>query len=283
MVILLCHGVTMALRKKNYLNNRDLLKEIHKSKNTYCSYISEEDSQFDIILPSVEKINRNTISQARKNRADRIAKQNYETAVLSGESVKQDQFSIDHKTIEKTELVFRIITWDHIPEEPGRKKNPKNLQDHYTKLNFPPFQHYRLNENDEPYCVGKSHWTGGMENGYFSLDHGQITNKLAKMFMMMCERYGNKWNWRGYTYNDEMKSQALLQLAQVGLQFDESKSQNPFAYYTATITNSFTRILNTEKKNQNIRDDMLEMNGYNSSFGRQIDAHMKWKEDTGQL
>lgn len=283
MVILLCHGATMALRKKNYLNNRDLLKEIHKSKNTYCSYISEEDSQYDIILPSVEKINRNTISQARKNRADRIAKQNYETAILSGESVKQDQFSIDHKTIEKTDLVFRIITWDHIPEEPGRKKNPKNLQDHYTKLNFPPFQHYRLNENDEPYCVGKSHWTGGMENGYFSLDQGQITNKLAKMFMMMCERYGNKWNWRGYTYNDEMKSQALLQLAQVGLQFDESKSQNPFAYYTATITNSFTRILNTEKKNQNIRDDMLEMNGYNSSFGRQIDAHMKWKEDTGQL
>jgi hypothetical protein len=99
--------------------------------------------------------------------------------------------------------------------------------------------------------------------------------------MMMCERYGNKWNWRGYTYNDEMKSQALLQLAQVGLQFDESKSQNPFAYYTATITNSFTRILNTEKKNQNIRDDMLEMNGYNSSHNRQLDAHIKWKEDTG--
>ena len=281
MVILLCHGVTMALRKKNYLNNKDLLKEIHKSKNTYCSYINEEDSQYDIILPSIEKINRNSISQARKNRADRIAKENWEAALEQGERIKQDQFSIDHKTIEKTDLVFRIITWDHIPEEPGRKKNPKNIQDHYTKLNFPPFQHYRLDENNVPYCVGKSHWTGGMENGYFSLDHGTMTNKLAKMFMMMCERYGNKWNWRGYTYNDEMKSQALLQLAQVGLQFDESKSQNPFAYYTATITNSFTRILNTEKKNQNIRDDMLEMNGYNSSHSRQLDAHMKWKEDTG--
>lgn len=281
MVILLCHGVTMALRKKNYLNNRDLLKEIHKSKNTYCSYVNDDDSQYDIILPSLDKINRNTISQARKNRADRIARQNYEQAFLDGESVKQDQFSIDYKSIEKTDLVFRIITYSHIPEDGGRKKNPKNIQDHYTKLNFPPFQHYRINENDESYCVGKSHWIGGMENGYFSIDHGQMTNKLARMFMMMCERYGNKWNWRGYTYNDEMKSQALLQLAQVGLQFDESKSQNPFAYYTATITNSFTRILNTEKKNQNIRDDMLEMNGYNSSHSRQLDAHMQWKEDTG--
>lgn len=277
----MCRGVTMALRKKNYLNNKDLLKEIHKSKNTYCSYVSENDSQYDIILPSIEKINRNSISQARKNRADRIAKQNYENAILAGESVKLDQFTLDYKTIEKSDLVFRIITYAHIPEEAGRKKNPKNVQDHYVKLNFPPFQHFKIDDNDQPYCVGKSHWIGGMENGYFKLDHGQMTNKLAKMFMMMCERYGNKWNWRGYTYNDEMKSQALLQLAQVGLQFDESKSQNPFAYYTATITNSFTRILNTEKKNQNIRDDMLEMNGYNSSFGRQMDAHIKWKEDTG--
>jgi hypothetical protein len=63
--------------------------------------------------------------------------------------------------------------------------------------------------------------------------------------------------------------QALLQLSQIGLQFDESKSQNPFAYYTAAITNSFTRILNIEKKNQNIRDDILEMNGLNPSWTRQ--------------
>jgi len=53
------------------------------------------------------------------------------------------------------------------------------------------------------------------------------------------------------------------------LQFDESKSQNPFAYYTAAITNSFTRILNIEKKMQNIRDDILEINGLNPSWTRQ--------------
>jgi hypothetical protein len=66
-----------------------------------------------------------------------------------------------------------------------------------------------------------------------------------------------------------MRSQALLQLSQIGLQFDESKSQNPFAYYTAAITNSFTRVLNIEKRNQNIRDDILEMNNYNPSYTRQ--------------
>ena len=36
----------------------------------------------------------------------------------------------------------------HFPErkqeEPGRKKNPKNIADTKTKLNFPPFQHYKF-------------------------------------------------------------------------------------------------------------------------------------------
>ena len=67
-----------------------------------------------------------------------------------------------------------------------------------------------------------------------------------------------------------MRGQALLQLSQIGLQFDESKSQNPFAYYTAAITNSFTRVLNVEKRNQNIRDDMLQEAGAMPSFTRQI-------------
>ena len=108
-----------------------------------------------------------------------------------------------------------------------------------------------------------------MQNGNFSVDHGKMTNQLAMMYMKLCERYGTRANWRGYTYNDEMQSQALMQLSQIGLQFDESKSDNPFAYYTAAITNSFTRILNIEKKNQSIRDDLLEFNGMMPSFTRQ--------------
>ena len=65
-----------------------------------------------------------------------------------------------------------------------------------------------------------------------------------------------------------MRGQAILQLTQIGLQFDESKSNNPFAYYTAAVTNSFVRIINIEKRNQNIRDDLLEINGMNPSYSR---------------
>jgi hypothetical protein len=283
--------------KVNYLNNRDILKEIHLSKNTYCSYLDPvQDHQYDIILPSVLKINQRTIAEARRNRADRL---------------KREGIIVDPKKIANTDLVFRITVWEHIPMAP--KKIPKTatkkkkiedifelelleeddplaelieepvLDPKHIRLNFPPFYHYRLNANKEPFQVGKSHWIGDFERGEFSKDHGQMTRKLATMFMKLCERYATRSNWRGYTYNEEMRGQALLQLSQIGLQFDESKSQNPFAYYTAAITNSFTRILNLEKKNQNIRDDMLEMNGLNPSWTRQNAGKKKPDQAPGEI
>ena len=90
------------------------------------------------------------------------------------------------------------------------------------------------------------------------------------MFLKLVERYSHRSNWRGYTYVDEMRGQALLQLSEVGLKFNEAKSDNPFAYYTAAITNSFTRVLNLEKRNQTIRDDILIDTGHLPSFSRQI-------------
>jgi hypothetical protein len=231
----------------------------------------------------VEKINQRTVAEARRNRADRIRR---ETGV-----------DVDPKKIPNTDLVFRITCWEHIPMAPKKitksQQKKKKIEDileldpldeddplaellevpvldeKHVRLNFPPFYHYRLDENKMPYLVGKSHWRGDLDKGEFSKDHGTMTRTLATMFMKLCERYATRSNWRGYTYNEEMRGQALLQLSQIGLQFDESKSQNPFAYYTAAITNSFTRILNLEKKNQNIRDDMLEQAGLNPSWTRQ--------------
>jgi hypothetical protein len=257
------------MRKVNYLNNKDILKEIHKSKSSFCSFVDPDYHQFDIILDSVDKINIRTIAEAKRNKAKRLSTADYDARKAAGEKVKQAECEVDYRKITKEELIFRIMTFDHIPEEPGRKKNPKTVADTKVKLNFPPFQHYKFNDEGELQCVGKSHWSGGMENGSFDLRGGKATNELAKMWMKLCDRYATRGNVRGYTYNDEMRGQAILQLAQIGLQFDESKSNNPFAYYTAAVTNSFVRIINIEKRNQNIRDDILEMNDLNPSYTRQ--------------
>lgn len=254
--------------KVNYLNNKDLLEEIHKSKNTYCSFVKPEYHRYDIILPNIDKINIRTIAEAKRAQAKRLSVKQYEDRKASGEKVKLADCEIDYKKIPKTDLIFRIMTFDHIPINNTRKKNPKTTADGRDKVNFPPFQHWKFNEEDVLVCVGKSHWKGSIEKGKFNKDHGQITNTLARMYIKLCERYATRGNVRGYTYNDEMRGQAILQLTQIGLQFDESKSDNPFAYFTAAVTNSFVRIINIEKRNQVIRDDLLEINGMNPSYSR---------------
>lgn len=281
------------MRKVNYLNNKDILKEIHKSKLTYCSFSTPNVTSYDVIVGNVDKINKKSVAEARKMRAERLAKEQQEVDLLNGTKKKLDEYLLPSAKIPVTDVVFRVMTWEHIPiDEAKQKKADAKLAEEmedddifeteyddpslapkapakYVKVNFPPFKHFQVTEDFEPVCVGISHWKGGIVDGTFSKDHGQMTPKLAHMFIKLCERYATRSNWRGYTYNDEMRSQALLQLSQIGLQFDESKSQNPFAYYTAAITNSFTRVLNIEKRNQNIRDDILEMNNYTPSYTRQ--------------
>ena len=262
------------MKRVNYLNNRDLLAEIHKSKNSYSSYVNPEDSQYDMIVTDIKKINNANIGKARKIQAKRLTAQAWDAAKkLGNKRIKMSDYEVSPRSIKKTDLVFRVMTFDHITTDSERKKNPKTRADHHTKVNFPPFQHYQVTEELTPVCVGKSHWKGDLDQGVFSKDHGQMTNDLARMFIKLCERYATRGNVRGYTYNDEMKGQAILQLTQIGLQFDESKSDNPFAYYTAAVTNSFVRIINLEKRNQNIRDDILEMNGMNPSWTRQNSAN----------
>jgi len=293
--------------KKNYLNNKDILKEIHLSKNTFCSFVKPEYHHYDLIIDyldnndlqrSLEYASKSEVIQrAREARAARLTQQE----ILDGTREKTDK--IDPDTINVEDTVFRVMTWDHIPLSPkvARKstktKSAKEIFEFdieleeplfedlendlqlekemgldnmvHVRLNFPPFQHFKIDSDGSFYCVGKSHWIGNMETGEFSKDHGQLTNKLAHMYLKLCEKYSLRYNWRGYTYVDEMRGAAILQLTYVGLRFNEAKSQNPFAYYTAAITNSFCRVLNTEKRVQNIRDDILEMNDLNPSYSRQ--------------
>jgi uncharacterized protein YdcH (DUF465 family) len=275
--------------KTNYLNNKDMLREIHRSKITYSSYLSQNDQDYDLIVHDFDNLDEK-ISQARQNKAVRHAQQAQEQQLKAGKKTKLEEHAVDPDSISISDLVFRLMTWQHVPEnqvwidqqaeledtdvEEGDSEelvDPKvaKISKRHVRVNFPPFEHYRLNDDLTPHCVGRSHWQGDLETGKFSKDHGTMTRELATMFMKLCERYASRGNWRGYTYNEEMKGQALLHLVHIGLQFDESKSSNPFSYYTQSLTNSFTRVLNIEKRHQNIRDDILELNNYNPSYTRQ--------------
>jgi hypothetical protein len=294
--------MTITIKKPvNYLNNKDILKEIHLSKNSYCSFAKPEYHQYDFIVDYLDNTSLEanleyttrpeTIQKAREARALRM---DIEQGLSKG--------TTDPLSIAQSDLVFRVMTWNHIPVAPkvpkktAKKKSAKemfefddesedlfadleeaapvkNVDDMvHTRVNFPPFQHFKFNETGQLYCVGKSHWNGDVETGEFEKDAGQITNTLARMYLKLCEKYGTKWNWRGYSYNDEMRGSAVLQLTYVGLRFNEAKSNNPFAYFTAVLNNSFCRVLNSEKRTQSIRDDLMEVSGLAPSYTRQFAA-----------
>ena len=124
-----------------------------------------------------KKINRSAIASARKNRSKRLTQEAWLTAKASGEKkIKLSDYTVSTRKIAKTDLVFRVMSYDHIPIDLRRKKNPKTEADKHTKVNFPPFLHYRLDNKGKLKCMGKSHWIGGLANGHFSTTHGQSIN-----------------------------------------------------------------------------------------------------------
>jgi len=247
----------------NFINNKDLLIEIHKSKKSYCEQLDPKYAEYDIIIDDLSEITSSKIIEAKLEKASSMS--------VKGET------PIDPETFSDEDIIWRVMTFDHIPIDPERKRKAKNGKNH-AKTPFPPFKHYVI--RDGKYVeVCRSHWDGDFEIGNFSPDKGRFTDKLGKMIQHMVNKYSIRGNWRGYSYNDEMRGHAITHLCQVGLQFDESKSSNPFSFYTTVISHCFTRILNLEKKNQDIRDELRIIAGEAPSFSRQVENEIEfWDE-----
>jgi histone H3/H4 len=122
-------------RKVNYLNNKDILKEIAKSKLTYCSFVSDEVKSYDMIVLGVDKITKKAVQEARKARAERLAKEAQEAELLLGNKRKLDEFLTPTKDIPVTDVVFRVMTWEHIPiDDVKQKKADAKAQEEYDEL-----------------------------------------------------------------------------------------------------------------------------------------------------
>ena len=105
--------ITPTGRKVKYLNNRDLLAEIHKSKCTYSSFTLPEYKQHDIILTNLDKINIRTIADAKRARAKRMGLEAFMNARIAGDKkIKLGECTPDYTTIPKTDIV--ILSLIHI-------------------------------------------------------------------------------------------------------------------------------------------------------------------------
>ena len=98
-------------------------------------------------------------------------------------------------------------------------------------------------------------------------EKGYMTDTLAKMLQLLCSKYAKKGNFVNYSYNDDMQSYAMMMLVRTWNSFNPEKSNNPFAFFTQCIKNSFIQYLNQEKRQRVIRDELLVDQGMAPSFG----------------
>lgn len=245
------------MTKDNYLTKKDLLVELHRSKCSYCYFIDNRYSAYHAIVPQLTDLTADLIAQIVVERA-------------------RGRGRTPGVTIQPCDVVVRVMTDEHVPIDLERKRRARNSDRQIAKTNFPPFKHY-IWQDGVPCEVGRSHWRGGFENGEFCISHGRMTNGLARMFMLLCDRIGRKFNYRGYSFLDEMQAFAIMSLMANGLMFDESKSDNPFSFYTTSVNHSFARVLNLEKRSRDIRDTLLTVHGVEPSFTRQLEDDLKEK------
>jgi DNA-directed RNA polymerase specialized sigma24 family protein len=95
----------------------------------------------------------------------------------------------------------------------------------------------------------------------------QMSDKLALMLTMLCKKYAKRGNFANYSYNDDMQGYAMLMLVKTWNSFDPAKSNNPFAFFTQCIKNSFIQYLNHEKTQRDIKNETLIAAGMNPSYG----------------
>lgn len=97
----------------------------------------------------------------------------------------------------------------------------------------------------------------------------KLSPKLAKMLSMIAERYSFIPSFGQYTFREDMVSFAVVNLCANWHKFDPEKSDNPFAFYTTATYRSFLQFLADEKKQRDIRDQMLVDAGSNPSYSFQ--------------
>lgn len=100
---------------------------------------------------------------------------------------------------------------------------------------------------------------------------GRMSDNLARKLQLLTSKYARSAQFARYTFNDDMQAYAMMMLVRTWNSFNPEKSDNPFAFFTQCIKNSFIQYLNQEKKQRNIRDELLVDQGLSPSFTFQME------------
>ena len=95
-----------------------------------------------------------------------------------------------------------------------------------------------------------------MPHIYEYRETGVISEEFGKMLLQIAENFANKGSFHGYTWKQDMVSDAILTCIRYMHNFDPMryKRPNPFAYFTSIVKNSFLNYIRKQKKHSEIKD-----------------------------
>ena len=63
----------------------------------------------------------------------------------------------------------------------------------------------------------------------------QIPDELARMILLMAQNMGRRWNFKNYTFLEDMQASAVLTCVKFIDNFDTEQSTNPFGFFSMVI------------------------------------------------
>jgi len=85
-------------------------------------------------------------------------------------------------------------------------------------------------------------------------ENGCASESLGKMLMTIASNFSSKGSFSGYTWREDMVSDAVLTCLKYLKNFDEKKSQNAFGYITQICKNAFLTYIKDQNKHSVIKD-----------------------------
>jgi hypothetical protein len=95
---------------------------------------------------------------------------------------------------------------------------------------------------------------------------GKVTPELAEMFYKIATKYISSKNFSHLNFKDDLVGAVVLSLLSNGLKFNPEKSDQPFSYLTQCSYHAALQYIAAEKKQRDIRDQLMVNDGLNASL-----------------
>lgn len=99
-----------------------------------------------------------------------------------------------------------------------------------------------------------------------NLPKPQPSQYIGECITLIAERLAMKPNFIGYSYRSEMVADAILNCITYMHNFDPTKTQNPFSYFTQFCYYSFLRTIKAEKKQAWVKYKLIEKMNEKGTF-----------------